>query len=47
MSLKGENCRVAKHGGIDAKTIYRNVHAICRWLSTNVLVVSHMTTFYN
>ena len=47
MSLMGENCRAAKHEGIDAKTVYRNIHATCTWLSTNVLGISHMTTFYN
>jgi len=29
------------------KTLYRNVHATCIWLSTNILGVTHMTTFYN
>ena len=24
-------------GGIDAKTMYRNIYATCRWLDTNVL----------
>ena len=46
MSLIGENCRATKHGGIDAKTVFRNVHATYRWLSTKSRV-SHMTTFYN
>jgi len=32
---------------IDAKTLYRNVHATCRWLSTNVFLIRHMTSFYN
>ena len=36
MSLMGKNCR-RLHMGIDAKTLYRNVHAICRWLSTMYL----------
>ena len=29
------------------KSLYSNVHATCRWLSTNVFGVTHMTTFYN
>ena len=30
MSLIGENCRMATHGGINAKTLYRYIHVVCR-----------------
>ena len=47
LSLVGENYRMGTHKEIDAKTFYRNVHATCRWLSTNVFDVTHTTTFYD
>ena len=37
--LMGEHCKVPQGGGINAKTIYRNGYALCRWLNRNVLGV--------
>jgi len=33
MYLMEEHCKVPQGGGISAKTIYRNVYALCRWLN--------------
>ena len=30
MNLMGVNSRAEKHGGIEDKTVYHNVHASCR-----------------
>ena len=43
----GEHCKVPRAGGIRAKTVYRNVYALCKWLNRNVLGVSHVSSFYN
>ena len=39
--------RPAQGGEINAKTIYHNVYVVYRWLNYNVLVVSHVSSFYN
>jgi len=41
----GEHCKVPQGGGISAKTLYRNVYALCRWVNRNVLGVSHVSIF--
>ena len=46
MHLIGEHCKVPQGGGISAKTVYRNVYALCRWLNRNVMGVSHVSSFY-
>ena len=43
--LMKEHCKVSQGGGISAKTLYRNVHALCRWLNRNVLSVSNVLCF--
>ena len=47
MSIKGDQCRSSQGGGISAKTVYRNVYVVCRWLNQNVFGVSHISSFYN
>ena len=42
-----EYFKVPQGGGVSAKTVYRNVYALCRWLNHNVLGVSHVSSFYN
>jgi len=44
--MMGVDCRCVKGGGIDAKTVYRNVYATCSWLDINMLGVSHVSSFY-
>jgi len=46
IQLIGKHCKVPQGGGIRAKTVYRNVYALCRWLNCNVLGISHVSSFY-
>ena len=43
--MVGVDYSCAKGGGIDAKTVYYNVYATCRWLDTKVLGISHVSSF--
>jgi len=45
--LMGDHYKLAQGGWISAKSLYRNVYALCRWLNRNVLDVSHVLSFYN
>ena len=43
----GDHCKSAQGGGISAKTTYRNVYALYRWLHQNILGFSHNSSFYS
>jgi len=45
--LMGDHCKLAQRGGISAKTTYRNVYALYRWLHQNIFGDSHVSSFYN